>query len=161
MHGRLLAVVVVVACIGLGACVPPTTPPTTGTVVVEGTSEGDAGFVTTGCTPAVGGRGTYRATGLGQGTYDYEVCVVGGNYAGGIRFVTEKGAQLVALIDAPVGSPATFTIDHGTGRFEGATGSVSIVFENYDETDCRPPGVCFAWKQHGTITGTITAPPKK
>jgi hypothetical protein len=155
-------VVVIAGLLAAQACVPATpTGPSGSSASIEGTSDGASGFA--GC--GVAGEGTYEATVLGRGTYRYEVCTVDGDtrIVGTFTFVTEKGAQLVALVDEAidVGFPLPLAIDGGTGRYDGATGTLGITFEQYDATDCQH-GTCFRWRERGTIAGTIelAGPPK-
>jgi hypothetical protein len=138
----------------------------TGGRPVEGTLTGAGGFRVEGCGAVTEiGSGTFRARGLGSGTYAFNVCVsIDENitFDGTITLTTTGGATLAGTIGGTFtgGSGPTFdvVITGGTKQFAQAGGTLTVgPLVQSDFTNCDPRvGVCFDWRDTGPITGTIT-----
>jgi hypothetical protein len=133
---------------------------------VDGTLTGAGGFRLEGCGLITEiGSGTFRAKGLGPGTYAFNVCVsIDGTitFDGTITLTTAGGATLTGTIGGTfTGGPGpTFdvVITGGTKQFAHAGGTLTVgPLVESDFTNCDPRvGVCFDWRDTGPITGTIT-----
>ena len=73
---------------------------------VSGTMTGPGAFEPKGCgVISVVGHGTYTSTGLGQGTYVYDACVLSTSpfdFEGTVTFTRRTGATLTGTIDGTV-----------------------------------------------------------
>jgi hypothetical protein len=133
---------------------------------VDGTLTGPGGFRFLGGCDLVTeiGSGTFRAQGLGPGTYAFNVCVsLDGTFTfdGTITFTTAGGATLTGTISGTLtGGGPTFdvVITGGTKQFAHAGGTLTVgPLVESDFTNCDPRvGVCLDWRDTGPITGTIT-----
>jgi hypothetical protein len=132
---------------------------------VDGTLTGPGGFRFEGCPGTITeiGSGTFRAQGLGPGTYAFNVCVslsIDGTFTfdGTITFTTAGGATLTGTISGTSGGGTTFdvVITGGTKQFAHAGGTLTVgPLVQSDRTNCRV-GICLDWRDTGPITGTIT-----
>ena len=133
---------------------------------VDGTLTGPGGFRPQGCGVITEvGSGTFRAQGLGPGTYEFNVCVTTDpviTFDGTMTLTTTGGATLNGTISGTYtgGAGPTFdvAITGGTRQFARAGGSLTIgPLVQSDHTNCDPRiGICLDWHDTGAITGTIT-----
>jgi hypothetical protein len=141
-------------------------PGTAGAAVrqVDGGMSGPGGFRQLGCAGTVSaiGNGTFAATGLGIGTYTFEVCIsnVGSRFtfSGTARFTTRNNAELRGTISGQSGGgfpPFTFTVTSGTRRFKHAVGMLVLgPFTESNQTNCAHQ-ICSDWTDSGPIKGTL------
>jgi hypothetical protein len=165
MHGmRRALVIAVVAVLAFVAAAPVADAAPSKVKPVSGEVLGAGGFVLDGSCSLIiySTAGTYRAKHLGRGTYTLRFCVTvpsAFHFSGTLELVTKRGHQLHGIIDSDVPAPLQdipVTIAGGTGRFQGATGTLLLSLTQFDLSGCDPRvGVCLFWKETGTITGTI------
>jgi hypothetical protein len=134
---------------------------------VAGTMSGPGGFRFLGCDGVVSaiGSGTYEATGLGAGTYEFDVCINTSpfpiRFAGNIVFTTRNGgATLTGTIGGIfVGGPGpsfSVTVTGGTKRFAKTEGELVLgPFVKSNELNCTPALICFDWTDTARVTGTL------
>ncbi len=160
---RRAFVIALILLVGAVGTAPSTGAAPTQTKTVTGEANGAGGFVfRSGCLIVAATSGTYRAAHLGRGTYTLNICAVtvdgGLLYAGVFDLLTKRGASLHATFvtdGTSSGYPAT--VQSGSGRFSGATGTLVLDVEQFNRTNCDPfTGLCFNWDEHITISGTIT-----
>jgi hypothetical protein len=159
-----ILVLLVISALPAAAAAPAASAPNA--TAVTGGFDGGGGFVTgTSCgLIRYVTSGTYRAKGLGRGTYSLDFCVKDSalNVLGTLEFVTQHGAQLHGVLDTQLSrglDSVPITLAGGTKRFRGAVGALTITISQFNESECDPRvGVCLAWDEHGDITGTIIAP---
>lgn len=118
---------------------------------------------------SVGGRpilrrsssGTFGPTPIGSGTYALTV-----SDTGTARYVTlglETGEGTLSASAGPFvsGVDADLTVNEGTGRFAGATGTLRV--EDYATTGVTcaptdPPNLFCEWNETATLTGSVVEP---
>jgi hypothetical protein len=154
-----------VAVLVLGALALPMTAAGAAAGNVSGTLTGPGGFRPEGCgIISEIGHGTYRASGLGEGTYVFDVCITSTSpitFAGTVTFTRRGGATLTGTIGGTFtgGSGPTFlvTVTGGTRHYRGATGSLGIgPLVESDPHNCDPRiGICLDWTDTGPLTGTL------
>jgi hypothetical protein len=134
---------------------------------VEGTMTGPGGFRFLGCDGVVSaiGNGTYAATGLGAGVYEFTICIDTSTFpigfTGDITFTSKHGrATLTGAIDGaavgPGGPTFPVTITGGTRRFAHTRGELMLgPFVQTDQHNCMPSLICFDWTDTARITGAL------
>jgi hypothetical protein len=138
---------------------------------VAGTMTGPGEFVPGVCNAngiiLVRGRGTFTATGLGSGTYRYDVCVMSVSpitFDGTASVTTSRGTlsgTVAGTFVSGVGPQFPVTIDAGTGKYRKTRGTLLLgPLQQTDLRNCDPRvGICLAWTDVGPITGTLTHVP--
>ena len=131
----------------------------------SGTMTGPGAFEPKGCgIISVVGHGTYTSTGLGQGTYVYDACVLSTSpfdFEGTVTFTRRTGATLTGTIDGTVPGATqpnfVVTVTGGTRRYAHAVGELMIgPLAESDPTNCDPRiGICLHWTDTGPVTGTL------
>jgi hypothetical protein len=157
---------VLVGLLVIGA-VLPTTADGAGAATrnVSGTLTGPGGFRLEGCgVISEIGSGTYAATGLGRGTYVFDVCITSTGpvtFDGTVTFTRSSGATLTGHIGGTFngGSGPTFAVSvtGGTKRYAHAGGDLVIgPLGQSEEHNCDPRiGICLDWTDSGALTGTL------
>jgi hypothetical protein len=157
---------VLVGLLALGAVLPMTADGA-GAVTrnVAGTLTGPGGFRSEGCgIISEIGSGTYVATGLGRGTYVFDVCITSTNpvtFDGTVTFTRRTGATLTGHIGGTfTGGPGpTFAVSvtGGTKRYAHARGDLVIgPLAESEPRNCDPRiGICLDWTDSGTVTGIL------
>jgi len=133
---------------------------------VDGTMTGPAGFVPGGCSGIIAdrGSGTFTASGLGSGTYAYDVCVTstGPITFDGTASVTTRRGTLSGTVGGGCPSSGcpqfTLTITAGTDKYRKTRGTLLLgPLAQTNQSNCDPRvGICLSWIDVGPITGTLT-----
>jgi outer membrane protein assembly factor BamB len=106
--------------------------------------------------------GTFDATTLGAGTYNFEVSDLGTQRYLKLDLVTGEGTLEASAGPFVSGvSDVELTVGGGTGRFEGSAGT--LVLDDYARTDVTclpdfPPGLFCDWNETATLTGSVLLP---
>jgi hypothetical protein len=158
-----LAVGIVVGCVALA---PATAGAGHGNV--SGSMTGPAGFQFGGpCNGVVidRGSGTFTATGLGSGTYSYDVCITSVSpitFTGTASLTTPRGTLSGTITGGgPDGPVFPLTITAGTDRYRKTRGTLLLgPLAQTSRSNCDPRvGICLSWIDVGPITGTLTHVP--
>jgi hypothetical protein len=152
----------------VGASAIPITADAAGAVTrnVSGTLTGPGGFRSEGCNGIISevGSGTYTTTGLGSGTYAFDVCITSSPlaFAGTMTFTRRTGATLhgtiVGTVESGSGPLFTVTVTGGTRRYANARGTLMVgPLVESSPHNCDPRvGICLDWTDTGPIVGRLT-----
>jgi hypothetical protein len=161
--GRIIGFAFAILIVGVLA--PPAGAASSGHDI-DGTMTGSGAFVAAGCaTIEEIGSGTFKAQGLGLGTYEFSVCIaVGGviTFDGFVTLTTSGNSTITGDISgsftgATPGPQFDVIITGGTKKYANATGVLTLgplMESNF--TNCDPRvGICLNWTDTGPLTGTI------
>jgi hypothetical protein len=166
LGGRRLAVVIGIV-VGSATLLPAAAGAGHGNVA--GTMTGPARFVLGVCDGIVldRGTGTFTATGLGSGTYRYDICIRSEGpitFDGTASVTTRRGTlsgTVAGTFAGGAGPQLPVTITAGTGQYRKTRGALLLgPLAQTELRECDPRiGICLAWTDVGPITGALTHVP--